>query len=515
MPKASLCSSGAFGVSGGCKFQSVEKKLYKSARNRAIMSVTRPTERTETEKMPQFKGLIDHIRRAALRDESIRNSDPELLRAFIERKDELAFETLVRRFGPMVFGVCRRVTRNHQDAEDAFQATFVVLAHKASSIRPMEMVGSWLYGVAYRTSLKARSIAVKRAQREVTVSTFPEPETPCEREQSELFSAIDQELQTLGDRYRLPILLCDLEGKTIQEAMQQLGWPQGTVAGRLFRGRKLLGKRLASRGLAYSSASLALIGSRECVTAGVPIALLTSTVKFSLLMSTGETLFGEGVSPNVLNLFQGAINMMMISKLKTATVTICVVAILIASGGGLLELQRAEGQQDKPAIQAQNPTINNVEKPEIETGEEDETKKVEEKDIEMLRLQNLSKCFAKWTESDQTLHIKNLTTSYVARTIKYEGKERNVMWTEKYILSSKFKIGNFAAYVAQKDKIIKIESKHYSKYLADQKLCLLVEGPNESPDNQEFSFVKEGTILLFLLPTKEPQLVAPPQLKSR
>ena len=153
-------------------------------------------------------------------------------------KDEAAFEALVRRHGPMVLGVCRRVLRNHHDAEDAFQATFLVLVRKAASIVPREMVANWLYGVAYRTALKARSMIARQRVRERQVTEMPEPEAAepddCWRDLQPL---LDQELSRLPDKYRVPIVLCDLEGKTGKEAARQLGWPEGTVASRLARGR--------------------------------------------------------------------------------------------------------------------------------------------------------------------------------------------------------------------------------------------------------------------------------------
>src|SRR6516162_4686070 len=187
----------------------------------------------------QMDMVIRHLRRAVLRQDGAERTDGQLLTSFIDRKDEAAFEALVRRHGPMVFGVCRRVVRNHHDAEDAFQATFLVLARKASSVRPGERVANWLHGVALRTARKAQTMLTKRRGREKQVTDMPDPEATQQDQWRDLPPLLDQELNGLPENYRLPILLCELEGKTIKDAALQLGWPQGSLAGRLARGRKL------------------------------------------------------------------------------------------------------------------------------------------------------------------------------------------------------------------------------------------------------------------------------------
>src|SRR5260370_18701106 len=131
----------------------------------------------------------------------------------------------------MVWGVCRRVLRSHQDAEDAFQATFLVLVRKAGSVRKREMVGNWLYGVAHQTALKARATATKQFARERQVVDMPEPAVKEIDLSCEFQGVLDQELSRLPEMYRVGIVLCDLEGKTRKEAARQLGLPEGTLAG--------------------------------------------------------------------------------------------------------------------------------------------------------------------------------------------------------------------------------------------------------------------------------------------
>lgn len=165
-------------------------------------------------------------------------TDAELLGRYIDRRDQTAFAVLVRRHAPMVFGVCRRILPTDQDAEDAFQATFLILAEKAHTAAPRE-VGNWLHGVARRAALLLRRSIVRRRER---LGDVPEP--PASRS-DELRAVLDEELSRLPEVYRTVVVLCDLEGRTRREAALMLGWPEGTVAGRLVRARELLAKRLA------------------------------------------------------------------------------------------------------------------------------------------------------------------------------------------------------------------------------------------------------------------------------
>src|SRR5579884_2300554 len=178
--------------------------------------------------------VIHHLRRAALLQDGAGMTDGQLLVEYVRRREEAALAALVRRHGSMVWGVCRRVLHNHHDAEDAFQATFLVLVRKAESIKPREMVGNWLYGVAHQTALKARATEAKRQARERQVKEMPEPAAPLELDHwSNLEVLLDQELCRLPDKYRVAIVLCDLEGKTYKVAACQLEIPEGTLSTRL------------------------------------------------------------------------------------------------------------------------------------------------------------------------------------------------------------------------------------------------------------------------------------------
>jgi RNA polymerase sigma factor (sigma-70 family) len=164
-------------------------------------------------------------------------SDGQLLDHFVERREGAAFEAIVHRHGPMVWNVCRRVLRDHHDAEDAFQATFLVLARRAASVMPREKLGNWLYGVAYQTATKARAMRAKRRMREGQVPDMPEPMAEPDDLRDDLAESLDRELSHLPEKYRTPIILCDLEGWTHWEAASRLGWPISTVSSRLSRAK--------------------------------------------------------------------------------------------------------------------------------------------------------------------------------------------------------------------------------------------------------------------------------------
>jgi RNA polymerase sigma factor (sigma-70 family) len=195
--------------------------------------------------------VVGPLRRLALLQAAEGRTDRQLLEDFLGRRGEAAFEALVRRHGPMVLGVCRRVLRHAQDAEDAFQAVFLVLARRASAIRRRDNVGGWLHGVACHTARRAAAVRARRRRMEGEAAPRADPEVPeAVAGAADLRPLIDEELRRLPERYRLPVVLCDLEGRTRQEAARLLGWPEGTVASRLARARGRLRVRLARRGLA-------------------------------------------------------------------------------------------------------------------------------------------------------------------------------------------------------------------------------------------------------------------------
>jgi RNA polymerase sigma factor (sigma-70 family) len=280
-------------------------------------------------------------------------TDGQLLERFLGRKEEAAFEALVRRHGPMVLGVCRRVLPNAHDAEDAFQAAFLVLVRKASTIRRLESVGSWLYGVAYRTALDAAKMAARRRSRERQVSPMPEPVVVDEAGAGhDVRPVLDGELSRLPDKYREAVVLCDLEGKTRKEAARQLGVPEGTLSGRLTNGRRRLAKRLARHGLALSGGALAAALTHGAASACVPAPLLGATVQAAARVAAGGAVAGV-VSARVAALTEGVLKTMFLSRIKLALAVALVVG-LIGSGWGVISTRAAPAdppkkEADKPA----------------------------------------------------------------------------------------------------------------------------------------------------------------------
>lgn len=182
--------------------------------------------------------------------------DEQLLSRFLEHDDQSAFELLVRRHAPMIMGVCRRLLRNEHAAEDALQAVFVVLLRKAASIRRPELLANWLYGVAFRVARKARSRSSREHASYVSADVAAELDPQSAPEHREFTSVLDEELRQLPAKYRLPLIICYLDGKTHLEAARVLGCPSGSVADRLARARAELRRRLLRRGLVLSAGLL-------------------------------------------------------------------------------------------------------------------------------------------------------------------------------------------------------------------------------------------------------------------
>ncbi len=214
-------------------------------------------------------------------------SDAVLLERFIEQWDQAAFRDLVYRHGPMVLGVCHRILRDRHAAEDAFQATFLLLVRKAGSVRKRESVGPWLYGVAQRVALESRAMTSRRRLSVGLDREISEMEQHDGLERDELHRALHEELGRLPEKYRAPLLLCYVEGLTHQAAAQQLGWPIGTVRVRIARGRDALGERLVRRGLAPALVLLAWSLLSETAVA-VPLRLVDATVEAAACAVAGE-----------------------------------------------------------------------------------------------------------------------------------------------------------------------------------------------------------------------------------
>ncbi len=278
--------------------------------------------------MPQTRvsPVLRHIRRLAGTPHIPEPTDAELVRRFVTNREDDAFALLMRRHGGLVMGVCRRVLPRVQDAEDAFQATFLTLVRHAASIRRDQAVGSWLYRVAYRIALRAGKDMARRSTLEKKAMTANTSAPASEAALQELQAVVDQELQRLPEKYRAPFVLCCLEGKSRSEAARELGWKEGTVAGRVAEARKLLQTRLAKRGVALSAA-LTVVSLAE----GASAALAGATLRAAAALAAGKALAGA-VSDKVVALVEGGFGSLSAVKIKAAVAVLLLLGAVVAAG---------------------------------------------------------------------------------------------------------------------------------------------------------------------------------------
>src|SRR5262245_51413161 len=275
---------------------------------------------------------------SAVADDAL--SDAQLLERFIVRREQDAFEALLRRHGSLVFGVCRRILHDESDAEDAFQATFLVLARKAATLQRRELLGNWLYGVAYRTALRARSLSARRLAREKEMARLEAvPEEPA----NDLLDLLDQEVNRLPDKYRTPIVLCELQGKSYKEAACLLGWPEGTLAGRLSRARTLLARRLGRGGANLSGGLLTTVLGRSAE-AAVPAQLGETTARAA--GAGGRGVVAGLVSARVATLVESTMKTFLLDRLR---VVLALMLMLALAGAGVLAASRQAASGPRPA----------------------------------------------------------------------------------------------------------------------------------------------------------------------
>jgi RNA polymerase sigma factor (sigma-70 family) len=280
-----------------------------------------------------LRAFIRHLRKVVHPDGEHELTDAELLERFVRSRDEAAFEALIRRHGAMVLGVCRRLLRSEQDVEDAFQATFLTLVRKAGFIRKRDAVASWLYKVTYRVALAAQATANARAKREQTLGDTTPVDPAADPAWSDLRAVFDQEINHLPAKYRAPVVLCYLEGKTNHEAARQLGCAKGTLFTRLAWARQHLRRRLARRGVTLSAATLTLLFADEATFAAAPAALVELTVLAARAGTAGgATVAGGAISVRAAALAEGVLRAMFVTKMKTATAVLLPLALLGFSG---------------------------------------------------------------------------------------------------------------------------------------------------------------------------------------
>ncbi len=298
--------------------------------------------------------LLRHIRSAMAKEATSALSDQQLLESLLSQRSEAAFTAVVQRHGAMVLSVCRRLLHHTHDAEDAFQATFLVLAQQAASIRRHESVGSWLHGVACRIAAKMRRTAARRAVHEGRLPPRPPGDALDDITWRELRSVLDEELRSLPEKYRAPLVLCYLEARTQEEAARDLGWSKSTFGRRLNRARQLLAQRLTRRGLTLPAVLTAPLLIDGAATAALSPLLVANTVRAGLALASGLPV-GVLASASVVALAESGRQALSVSKVKWALALM--VAVSIAAGGVLTHLtpatkSAAPSPQSSPARSA-------------------------------------------------------------------------------------------------------------------------------------------------------------------
>ncbi len=259
-------------------------------------------------------------------------TDRQLVERFTARGDpnaEVAFAALVRRHGAMVLRVCRNILRDHHDAEDALQATFLILARKAGSLWVEDSLGPWLHGVACRVASTARAAAARRRAHESKVARLTTT-LISEKAPDDSSAILHEELAKLPDRYRATVVLCDLEGRTYEEAAHELRRPVGTIKSRLARGREHLRSRMIRRGVVSPAVALAGAISVESSRSAVSAATVDTVSRLATRIIAGSTAT-DGIPSAALVLTEGVLKTMFLSKLKLAAAVVLVVCGMLSA----------------------------------------------------------------------------------------------------------------------------------------------------------------------------------------
>jgi RNA polymerase sigma factor (sigma-70 family) len=290
--------------------------------------------------------VLEHLRRLVGPRAAAGTTDHDLLERFVTRREPAAFEALLARHGPMVLRVCRSLLPDPHAAEDAFQATFLVLLRRAAAIRRRELLANWLYGVAHRLAGRARANAFRQKARQRDGVDALAAKPTDDAEARDLGRVLHEELDRLPARYRSPLILCYLRGMTQAEAAKELGWTPGAVRGRLERARQRLQSRLARRGVGPSAGVLAatLTGEAEAV----PPALVTRILDAAARTAPGEAGRGGLIAPSAVALAEGVVRSMVLTRVKIGVAFVLALAALTA-GTGVIRHRWLAAQQGAPA----------------------------------------------------------------------------------------------------------------------------------------------------------------------
>jgi RNA polymerase sigma factor (sigma-70 family) len=314
----------------------------------------------------RLAAVVQRLQALARAEQGGEPTDGQLVERFAGCRDEDAFGLLVRRHGPMVLGVCRRLLGHEQDAEDAFQATFLILARQAASVRARAALGGWLYRVALRVALSVKGRAGRGPAPGEPAAERAGTDPAAEAAWREIRPLLDEEVRRLPEKYRVPVVLCYLEGKTHEAAAAELGWPRGTVAGRLARARDLLRTRLTRRGVTLSAGALAA-GLSEAGASAVPEGLAHATAESAARFAAEKA--GPGLSAHAAVLARGVLHAMFLTRLKVAGAVLLLAALLAGVGSiALGGLGPAEGGGPKGAGGRAPPGAAKASAPKVQDG---------------------------------------------------------------------------------------------------------------------------------------------------
>jgi RNA polymerase sigma factor (sigma-70 family) len=305
-----------------------------------------------------LNGIVQHLRKVAAVHINRELSDCELLERFVGARDEAAFTVMIERHGPMVLGVCRRALSNYHDAEDACQATFLVLARKAASVCNKSSLSSWLHGVACRVAVNLKRDHARRKAREREVVAPVSKDPAAEVTWREVQTILDEELQRLPERYRTPVILCYLECMTRDEAAEHLGLPPTTLHGRLEDARELLREVLSKRGLTLGAVMSAAAIGEGVVQAALSPTFVVSSTKAAILLAAGQPLADSVIATHVLALTQEVLKTMFLTKVKFGTAAVLCAGLFVALIGGTFAslgiAQDAKPKSENAQLQAKD-----------------------------------------------------------------------------------------------------------------------------------------------------------------
>ena len=440
-----------------------------------------------------MKSTPQSLTRTLLRvvQDSSHDADRDLLLRFASNRDEEAFAELVKRHGRMVLAVARRVTRHPHDAEDAFQAAFLVLARRATQIKQPEQLANWLYGVAYRTALEAR--ARRRKVLERAMPALPEKTAlPDPEDTTELRQAIDEELATLPDKYRAAIVMCDLEGLSRASAATHLKIPEGTLSSRLAYGRKVLAMRLTRRGITSTAGTIATLFAGEAAGGSLPRELVVQTARVAAHAAQGGMVPQDLLSPSVSQLSERVMKIMLANRLRITAISGVLTVGLIGLGAfGFAQQPAGQQSQDDLTVVQISRNANNQATPQSQEGTKYAAKGIEDDDVPIGSLPTHAV-----VRIEESKLIYRLRVSYLEPVTQRHGIE-SVTFYEYRSQVAGLTINDISELSVFDMKGNRLPSKTWKEKLkVDTHALIAFDG--KLPNPRELALFKEDTLILVL-----------------